>query len=100
MIKKQFINYKSFLYNKDKIYLSKETILSIYHKKKVEISIINDKRLCLFNTIYILDLHKNLFLICNYNLEKRGILIKYQTYHFFIRDNIIFSSYLFQANLY
>lgn len=76
--KHHFINFKPFLHGDSKVYLSNDTTLSIYSQGEVEILIENKKTLHLFNALYVLDVHKNVFLICDYNLKGSGILIKNQ----------------------
>lgn len=54
----------------------------------------------LSNTLYVPNLNKNLFSICNYDLEGEIILIKNQMYFFFAQDNTIFVLCYLWPNIY
>lgn len=98
--KRQFINFKLSLNGDNKVYLGNDLNLLIYKKERLEILLANSKTLYLSNILYVSDLHKYLFIICDYDLKRRGILIKNHIYHFLVRNNTILAPCLLQDNLY
>lgn len=74
IIKKKNIESLSFI--KNIIHLEDVTILPIYNKGNVEISMINGKIIHFINVVYVSNLYKNLFSICNHNEQREGMLLK------------------------
>lgn len=94
------MNFESLSPIESRIHPRDDTTLIIYGKYNVEISMINGIVIHLTNALYVSNLHKNLFSVCDHDKQGGGILTKNRMYHLLTQDDSLLASCPLQNSLY